>query len=253
MGQKVSRPTGRDTLRPCSECQDICVGQSDEVVGSSAGGIQKQLLLDEAIFLKWKRMLSAAFHRAAALGYQQWWDPFPVAVLEDSVLRGKSISYQSSEVLCSCTFALSWEDPMFWGERPIRSWLPRSPLCQSRYRSPGLRGGDAHLGGHHSRQPKSSLVRLDTPASNARLRAYYETLGFLFQGESDVALSGPTGEPEIYALRSTNEELGPIDEMICGSAPPSRRSGQKWVRRVDLLHPRTVICKAVALPSTGSG
>jgi hypothetical protein len=83
------RPGVRGRFAHCCECQDICVDQSDEVVGSTEGGIDI-IVARRGHIPEVERMLSAAFHRAAALGYQQWWDPFPVAVLEDSVLRGET-------------------------------------------------------------------------------------------------------------------------------------------------------------------
>ena len=37
-----------------------------------------------------RALLSAAVHWVAALGYRQWWDPFPVETIEDLVRRGET-------------------------------------------------------------------------------------------------------------------------------------------------------------------
>jgi ribosomal protein S18 acetylase RimI-like enzyme len=172
------------------------VDQSDEVVGSTASGIAL-ILAGRGHLPEVGRMLSAAFHRAAALGYQQWWDPFPVTVLEDSVLRGETyVAVERGAVLG--TFALSWEDPMFWGERPPDSGYVHR-LCTNP--EVACRGFGVEMLTWADRTAANrgrAWLRLDTPASNVRLRTYYETLGFRSQGEIDVALSGPTGESEIW-------------------------------------------------------
>jgi len=102
------------------------VDQSDEAVGSTASGIDI-IVAQQGHIPEVRKILSAAFHRAASLGYKQWWDPFPLAVLEDSVLRGETfVAVDRGSVLG--TFALSWEDPMFWGERlPDSGYVHR--LC----------------------------------------------------------------------------------------------------------------------------
>ena len=189
-------PVVVNALHQRSECQDTRVDQSDEVVGSSASGIDL-IVAGRGHIPEVERMLSAAFHRAAALGYQQWWDPFPVAVLEDSVLHGETyVAVERGAVLG--TFALSWEDPMFWGERPPDSgYIHR--LCTNP--QVACRGFGVEMLTWADRTAANrgrAWLRLDTPASNVRLRTYYETLGFRSQGEIDVALSGPTGESEIW-------------------------------------------------------
>jgi len=172
------------------------VDQSDEVVGSTASEIDI-IVAGQGHIPEVERMLSAAFHRAAALGYQQWWDPFPVAMLEDSVLRGETyVAVERGAVLG--TFALSWDDPMFWGERPPDSGYVHRLCTNPDVARPGFGVKMLTWADITAADRGRDWLRLDTPASNARLRAYYETLGFLFQGEVDVALSGPTGEPEIW-------------------------------------------------------
>jgi len=172
------------------------VDQGDEVVGSIPGGIDI-IRARHGHIPEIQGMLSAAFHRAAALGYKQWWDPFPLAVLEDSVLRGETyVAIDHGAALG--TFALSWEDPMFWGERPPDSGyvhrLCTNPDVAGRGFGVDMLTWADRTTGNQGRD----WLRLDTPASNVRLRTYYETLGFRSQGEIDVTLSGPSGESEIW-------------------------------------------------------
>jgi ribosomal protein S18 acetylase RimI-like enzyme len=87
---------------------------------------------------------------------------------------------------------------MFWGERPPDSGYVHRLCTNPDIGRPGfgvemLTWADIAI----SNRGRDRL-RLDTPASNARLRAYYETLEFRFQREVEVGLSGPTGEPEIW-------------------------------------------------------
>lgn len=178
------------------ECQDMDVDQNDEVVGSTAGGtaiiIARQGHIPEV-----QRMLSAAFHRAAALGYLQWWDPFPLAVLEDSVLRCETYVAVDRGVVLG-TFALSWEDPMFWGEHPPDSGYVHRLCTNPEVARQGFGVEMLTWADMTAANRGRDWLRLDTPASNGRLRSYYETLGFRSKGEIDVALSGPTGESEIW-------------------------------------------------------
>jgi ribosomal protein S18 acetylase RimI-like enzyme len=173
------------------------VDRSDEVIGSTESGIDI-VVAGRRHIPEVERVLSAAFHRARTLGYQQWWDPFPVAVLEDSVLRGETyVAVERGAVLG--TFALSWEDPMFWGERPPDSGYVHRLCTNPDIARPGFGVEMLTWADIAAANRGRDWLRLDTPASNVRLRAYYEALGFLFQREIEVALSGPTGEPEIWS------------------------------------------------------
>jgi protein-tyrosine phosphatase len=168
----------------------------DEIVGSTPRAaniiVARQEHIPEVL-----RMLSAGFHRAAALGYEQWWDPFPAAIVEDSVFRRETYVAVKKGIILG-TLALSWEDPMFWGPRPPDSGYVHR-LCTNP--DVACQGFGVELLTWADTETKSrgrGYLRLDTPASNARLRAYYESLRFLFQGERDVTLVGVTGETEIW-------------------------------------------------------
>jgi hypothetical protein len=63
-----------------------------------------------------------------------------------------------------------------------------------------LRDSESRCSPGRTEQPPTDVdwLRLDTPASNVRLRAYYESLGFRLQDELDVVLSGVDGKAEIW-------------------------------------------------------
>jgi ribosomal protein S18 acetylase RimI-like enzyme len=177
------------------ECKDVVVDRNDEVVGSIASGIDIVVARREDI-PEVARMLSAASRRAAALGYKQWWDPFPVEVVEDSLARGET--YLAIENgLVRGTMALCWEDPKFWGERPSDAGYVHR-ICTNPDAARGL-GVELLTWAQITVVNRGrDWLRLDTPASNLRLRAYYEALGFLFQDEIDVVLNGVDGEAEVW-------------------------------------------------------
>jgi protein-tyrosine phosphatase len=171
------------------------VDRNNEVVGSTASGIDMVVARQDHI-PEVQRMLSTAFHRAAARGYKQWWDPFPVEVVERSVLRGETyVAVEQGSVLG--TIALSWEDPLFWGERPPDAGYVHR-LCTSPDAAPGFGVEMLTWADRTAANRRRDWLRLDTPASNVRLRAYYESLGFRLQDELDVVLSGVDGKAEIW-------------------------------------------------------
>ena len=109
--------------------------RNDEVFGSTASGIDIVVARPEDI-REVQRMLSVASRRATALGYKQWWDPFPVEVVEDSVARGETyLALERGSVLG--TIALCWDDQRFWGERPPDAGYVHR-LCTNPDTAPGL-------------------------------------------------------------------------------------------------------------------
>lgn len=169
--------------------------RDNEIVGMTANGIDIVVARMDHI-PEVQGMLSNASHRAAALGYKQWWDPFPVEVIERSVALGETyIAVENGSVLG--TIALSWEDPLFWGEQPPDAGYVHR-LCTNPHVVPGFGAELLTWADRTAADRDRDWLRLDTPASNVRLRAYYQSLGFRLQGEIDVALSGVDGEAEIW-------------------------------------------------------
>jgi ribosomal protein S18 acetylase RimI-like enzyme len=172
------------------------VDPNNEAVGSTASGIEIIVAQGHHIPIV-QGMLSDAFHRAADLGYHQWWDPFPVAIVENSVILGETYVALEGRTVVG-TIALSWEDPMFWGKRPpdagyVHRLCTDAAITRRGLGTELLSWADTTIA-NHGRE----WLRLDTPASNQRLRSYYESLAFTCRGETDVTLRGATGKPEIW-------------------------------------------------------
>jgi len=172
------------------------MGLSNEVVGSTASGIDIIVAQQDHVPIV-QRMLSAAFHRVAALGYQQWWDPFPLAVIEDSVLRGDTYVAVERQVVVG-TIALSWKDTTFWGKHPPDAGYVHRLCTDPVIARKGLGVELLSWADNTIASRGREWLRLDTPASNRRLRTYYESLEFRCRGEIDVTLSGARGVPEIW-------------------------------------------------------
>ena len=109
-------------------------------------------------------MLSAAVHRVAALGYQQWWDPFPIEIIENSVCRGETYLAIKEGTLVG-TIALLWEDPTYWWERPPDSVYIHRLCTNAKIARPGLGGELLSWAASMSLQRDREWIRLDTPAS----------------------------------------------------------------------------------------
>lgn len=170
--------------------------EPNEVFGSTASGSIHMVVARRGNIPEVQGMLSTASRRAAALGYKQWWDPFPVEVIEHSVARGETyLAVEKGSVLG--TIALSWDDPKFWGERPPDAGYVHR-LCTTADAARGLGVEMLTWADITAAKRDRDWLRLDTPASNLRLRAYYESLGFQLHDEVDVVLGGVDGETEIW-------------------------------------------------------
>ena len=193
------------TRVPHAECQNSCVNSDREVVGLTVSGSSIIVARHDDV-QRIQAMLSAAFHRVAALGYQQWWDPFPLETIEDSVRRGETY-LAIEEGTVAGTIALQWDDPTYWGERPPDSGYIHRLCTDAEVARPGLGVELLEWAASMTSNRDREWIRLDTPSSNARLRSYYESLGFSFRGETEVAVKGASGtlEPWRCALyeRST--------------------------------------------------
>jgi ribosomal protein S18 acetylase RimI-like enzyme len=185
-----------DTRVHLVECQDCYVDPDQEVVGLTVSGANIILAQHDDI-PRIQAMLSAAFHRAAALGYQQWWDPFPIEIIEDSVSRGETYLAIKEHTLVG-TIALVWEDRTYWGERPPDSGYVHRLCTNAELARPGLGVELLSWAAFMSLRRGREWIRLDTPASNARLRSYYESLGFSFRGETEVTIRGASKKLEAW-------------------------------------------------------
>jgi protein-tyrosine phosphatase len=111
------------------------------------------------------------------------------------------------------TIALQWEDATYWGERTPDSGYVHRLCTDAEIARPGLGVELLSWAASTSSQRDREWIRLDTPATNARLRSYYESLGFSFRGETEVTVKGASDklEPWRCALyeRSTQWAIRP--------------------------------------------
>jgi protein-tyrosine phosphatase len=197
------------------------VGPNNEVMRSTTSETTI-IVAEETHIPAVRRILTAAFHRAADLGYQQWWDPFPIAVIEGSVASGETYVVLNGVAVVG-TLALSWADRMFWGEQPPNAGYVHRLCTDPAIAHKGLGAELLSWADTAIAERGRTWLRLDTPASNARLRAYYDALAFRCRGEIDVSLRGASGEPEIWRAALFERLVVPTVD----GALPSRRAN-KW-------------------------
>jgi len=126
-----------------------------------------------------------------------WWVPFPVAVIEESVRRGETYLFVRGQAVVG-TLALSWDDPLFWGRRPPDAGYVHRLCIDPATARRGLGVELLSWADITVAERGRDFVRLDSPASNSRLRLYYEALDFRCQGEVDVVVNGGDGAPELW-------------------------------------------------------
>ena len=88
----------------------------------------------------------------------------------------------------SATVTVDWSDPV-WSDVGGNAYLHRMAV---RRQEPGLGAVILAWAQDLARQHGRDALRLDCVASNDRLRAYYETAGFVYRGE--VAVGGSPGQ-----------------------------------------------------------
>ena len=137
-------------------------------------------------------------------GLHQWPRRFPREQIAESVVRGETYLARAGETTVA-TLALQWADPFFWGERePDAGYVHRVAVRRS-FAGRGLGEELLEWADEQVRARGRRYLRLDCMAANARLRRYYEELGFAHCG--DVA---------------RGEWLASLYERPCGltAAPP---------------------------------
>jgi len=182
------------TRDPRGACHHGSVDPDRAVVGQTDGGASVLVARPDDVPCV-QALLSAAVHRVAALGYQQWWDPFPVETIEDSVRRGETY-LALDEGMVVGTIAVQWDDPTYWGVRPPDAGYVHRLCTAARVARPGLGVELLSWAASMASDRGRGWIRLDTPAANARLCSYYESLGFRHRGETDVTVKGASDTPE---------------------------------------------------------
>jgi protein-tyrosine phosphatase len=121
-----------------------------------------------------------------------WPVPFPNATVQASMARHETYALCRSDAVIG-TVALCWDDPVWEGQLPDSGYVHRLAVL----RHAGGEGLGATMLGWADRQIADAgrnWLRLDCPASNRRLRNYYEHLGFQLVREVEV-----TSPPEFGA------------------------------------------------------
>jgi hypothetical protein len=124
-------------------------------------------------------------------GIRQWPPRFDSGFIRRSAEFGQLYLVTSGREVAG-TVTLQWSDEMFWGDRTDAGFLHRLAILRS-HRGAGpdvIRWAEREVAAHDR-----LYLCLDTLTSNARLREYYEDLGFVSVGE----MAGPVEHPHTKA------------------------------------------------------
>ncbi|GAA1961542.1 GNAT family N-acetyltransferase [Kitasatospora viridis] len=126
----------------------------------------------------------------AAKGVAQWPDRFRPEWVAEGIARGEtwlaSVGGESA-----ATLTLDWSDPKWEDTATVRAgYLHRLAI---RRRAAGLGAVLLDWAAGAAAERGAGSLRLDCVSDNPRLRAYYESRGFVHHG--DVAVGGAPGEP----------------------------------------------------------
>jgi ribosomal protein S18 acetylase RimI-like enzyme len=127
-------------------------------------------------------------------GIAQWPARFSADFLAACIQRGELFVAADGEVIGG-TVTLQWSDPPFWGDRDDAGFVHRLAVRRS-YAGSGCGRALLRWAEDEARMRGRSFLCLDTLSSNARLRRYYEDMGFRLVGE----IEGPADHPTDPAL-----------------------------------------------------
>lgn len=120
-------------------------------------------------------------------GIEQWPDRFSHDFITALVGEGTLfVGVQGTEIVATVT--LQWSDPGFWGAREDAGFIHRLAVRRSHS---GVGTALIEWADRQAAARGRAFLCLDTITSNARLRAYYEGLGFREVGQ----MSGPPEHP----------------------------------------------------------
>jgi GNAT superfamily N-acetyltransferase len=130
-------------------------------------------------------ILSEAGRWLLARGIVQWPDPFPRDRVARLVERGEfRLARVDGETVA--TFALRWNDPTFWGERPPDAGYVHALVVRRAWAGRGVGAQILAWAEGEVADAGRRFLRLDCLAENGALRRYYERLGFEPRGEVEV-------------------------------------------------------------------
>jgi GNAT superfamily N-acetyltransferase len=120
-------------------------------------------------------------------GIEQWPDRFSDDFIAALVAEGSLfVAERGTEIVATVT--LQWSDPGFWGTRADAGFIHRLAVRRSHS---GVGTALIEWADRQAAARGRAFLCLDTITSNARLRAYYEDLGFREVGQ----ISGPPEHP----------------------------------------------------------
>lgn len=117
--------------------------------------------------------------------WNDWPLRYPVGRLMPFIQRNELyVAWSTVDDSAMGTFVLQWSDERFWGIRPPDAGYLHRVAVAPRFSGHGI--GEAMIrwaAGEVTRRGRRFL-RLDCPAANQALQAYYERLGFVRRGEA---------------------------------------------------------------------
>jgi GNAT superfamily N-acetyltransferase len=124
-------------------------------------------------------------------GITQWPERFPRDIVVKTMERRELfVARIGAETIATIT--LQWSDPPFWGNRDDAGFVHRLAVRRSHV---DIGRGLIAWAERQAASRGCTFLCLDCLASNARLRKYYEELGFRAVGE----ITGPSGHPHSAA------------------------------------------------------
>jgi GNAT superfamily N-acetyltransferase len=129
-------------------------------------------------------ILDEATAYVGTLGFDQWPVPFPQDELARRIERGELLMVDVDGEPAA-TLTLLWDDPAFWGERPPDAVYLHKLAVRRAFAGRGLGAAIVEWVDGHAASAGRDFLRLDCRRDDARIRAYYEQLGFEHCGDMD--------------------------------------------------------------------
>jgi len=139
-------------------------------------------------------LLNDAARCLADQDIRQWQYPFREDIVRASVNRQDTfLAWAGGEPVG--TFAIYWDDPLFWGEQlPDAGYLHRLAVA-SAVRGKGLGARLLDWAAGHVAAHGRPWIRLDCNTENPPLRAFYERNGFRHVRDVELPVPGSTDDP----------------------------------------------------------
>jgi protein-tyrosine phosphatase len=169
-------------------------------------------------------LLTAGARYAQSHGVDMWPDRFSTDLLLGDIERRELYVGHLAGALVA-TLTHTFADLPVWGEDDGRATYVHRLAVSPDQRGRGL--GDQVLAwaGEVGLRRGRPLLRLDTLQENARLRAWYEALGFTHMGDRDIDV--PPGAASRPQLRISMYER-PVAPATDEGAQPSSRQEMAW-------------------------